>query len=186
MKQHRWEREKQSAGVCWYLMPIGGSDPIAAIVPNDPDSPRLRYRAEISFRGHGRRRDWDNAREARRWVEQTLADWPEWKDCEIKQRFRFAVSEQLRGIATTIIVVGGLIGFAALAVFAVGREIDWAPTTPPSPVAATHKPAADHANCRDLVRGYRVFGRVSAYPPFSEWWGQSSHIVWVYDDGRLP
>jgi hypothetical protein len=112
-----------------------------------------------------------------------LADWVEWRDCEIKKRF--ALSERQRGIATTIIVGGGLGAFVCLALYAVGRDI-WAPTATPSAVAAPHKAAAHPADCRDLVRGYRVFGRVSAYPPFSEWWGQSTHIVWVYDDGRLP
>jgi hypothetical protein len=170
------------------LVPVGDENhPVACIEPNDADPnpfPRLRYHAEVSFAGHHRRRDWPSVRSARRWVEQTLADWIEWRECEIKKPF--GLSQRQREIATTVIVGAGLVGFAGLAVFAVGREYIWAPTPLPSPVAATHKAAAKPADCRDLVRGYRVFGRVSTYPPFSEWWGQSNHIVWVYDDGRLP
>jgi hypothetical protein len=127
-----------------------------------------------------------NAREARHWVEQTLADWIEWRDCEIKKRFRFTASQ--RRIMTTIIVGGGLGALVLLGAFDVARSAfkdAWARARPAPAVTSLPKVTA-HPDCRDLVRGYRVFGRVSAYPPLSAWWGQSTHIVWVYDDGRLP
>jgi hypothetical protein len=187
MRQYRWEREKQSEGLRWYLAPIGGGNPVAAIVPNDPESRRLRYRAEVSFSGHGRGRDWASAAEARGWVEQTLTDWAEWRGCKVKKLFAF--SERQRGIATTIIVVGALIGFAAV-LFITAAERFWVPSTEaveqgvPAPARPVSQPTK--ADCRPLVRAYRTAGWVSHYPPFSVWWGQSVNIVYVYDDGRGP
>jgi len=183
MARHRWEREKQPAGVCWYLVPIDdGGDPIAAIVPNDPESRLLRYRAGISFRGRGRTRHWDTAREAQHWVEQTLADWPEWKGCEIKKPFAF--SERQRGIATTIIVGAALIGFAwALFVATVDRF--WVPptkavaqVTPPSTPTAPQPKPADCRTFRPVYTG----GWRSPYPPMNVWWQDSLNVVWINDN----
>ena len=183
-QQHRWERD----GGSWYLVPIRGGDPVAAITPSDRESGLLRHRAQISFRGHCRRHDWDNAREARRWVEQTLADWIEWKDCEIKKRFRFTVTERQRLIATTIIVGGGLATLVVLGIFDVARsafEDAWTAARPAA-VATAPKAAARTGDCRPLVRAYRVAGWISESAPIGVWWGQQTHVLWVYDDRRQP
>src|SRR5262249_50432415 len=151
----------------WYLVPISGGNPVAAIVPNDPESRRLRYRAEVSFFGHGRGRDCASAAEARGWVEQTLTDWAEWRGCKVNKLFAF--SERQRGIATTIIVVGALIGFAAV-LFITVAEMFWVPSTEaveqgvPAPARPVSQPTK--ADCRPLVRAYRTAGWVSHYPPF--------------------
>jgi hypothetical protein len=110
---------------CWHLVPLGDENhPVASIVPNDDEGdplPQLRYRAEVAFAGHHRRQNFRSVRRARHWVEQTLADWVEWRGCEIKKRF--GLTERQRGIATTIIVGGGLGAFALIGLVEIGRSV---------------------------------------------------------------
>jgi hypothetical protein len=180
-ERYRWERERQSAGLCWYLVRIHSRlGPVAAIVPNDPESRLLRYRADISFCGHSRRHHFESAREARQWVEQTLPDWPEWKDCEVKKLFAF--SDRQRGIATNVIVAGAIAGFACV-LFVAAVDKFWVPPTKAAAQAAAApvtRVAPAPPDCRTF-RPIYTGGWRSPYPPMSVWWQQSNAVVWISD-----